>query len=228
MSVERGLQRTTTLPALRWVLAPNRVRAPANHVAVPRPPRPPSQGRPLVRRSAAPASPSGSVQRGVWFRHPSSKLPNRRRASSTYHVLVIPSEPDAPRWPEDFPIGCPPSDSFRPTSLSAYRFVRSRPPASSDFVRPIDLPRKTQVPADKLCDYYALSIYTDERDIPVAREFIPGFLKKLVARGELTSESGVCKRDPMQFGASPPMESHHNWWIPVSVNPVPLFRVVDA
>lgn len=133
-------------------------------------------------------------------------------------------------FPSDIPDNCPPSSAFDPNGLVVHRFVKSVPPTPQDFVRPVDLPRKQPIPTNELCAYAALSVFADEADIPNAREFIPGFRKRRVVSAKLTSATGVILNTP----SSPPLNpelvlsSHHDLWLYVGVDPLPMFDVVSA
>jgi hypothetical protein len=128
-------------------------------------------------------------------------------------------------WPGDLPADCPPEGAAEQEIL-VYRFVKADPLAAADFERPIDKPRKTEPTEAEVCELCALSVFTDADDLPVARKFIPGFKKKLVAAAEVTDGHGVLEQAPTECQGSPTMTSHHNWWLPEGFDPLPLFTVV--
>lgn len=129
-------------------------------------------------------------------------------------------------WPEDLPEVCPPPDAA-PATVTAYRLVRSNPPAPEDFIRPIDGPRKYPLDPDAPCGPFALSIFVDPADVPVAKQWIPGFKKRHAAVRTLTPAHGVVKQEPLNNPKWPLMESHHDWWVPRTVDPYIGFTVVD-
>lgn len=131
------------------------------------------------------------------------------------------------RWPEGMPAGCPPSEAH-PATLEAYRLVNSNPPTDGDFLRPIDKPCKSPTSAEEACSNYALSVFTDPGDIGLARQFIPGFKKKLAAAGRIEPEHGLVKQTPLDsFKDKPVLHSHHDWWVPEGYDPKLSFAVVS-
>lgn len=126
-------------------------------------------------------------------------------------------------WPDGLPDSCPPPDAD-PAGMTVYRFVKSDPPASADFARPIDNPNRKRPPGEDTCDLCALSVFASEADISTARAYIPGFKKRLVAVADIKDEHGVTKRDPIDQIDWPKMESHHNWWVPTGVDVKLLFQ----
>lgn len=129
-------------------------------------------------------------------------------------------------WPDDLPADCPPAEAEEVERV-VYRFVKAEPLTVDDFARPIDKPRKTPPAADEMCEMCALSVFADTADLPVARQFIPGFKKKRVAEGTVTADDGVMQCTPTTVAGSPMMSSHHDWWVPEGVDPLPKFTVVN-
>jgi hypothetical protein len=129
-------------------------------------------------------------------------------------------------WPEDIPAQCPPDDASPMTTI-VYRFVKKDPPSEEDFSRPIDKPRKAQPSADEVCSLFALSVFTEADDIPIARQLIPGFKRRLVAEGRITPNDGVMKPEPIADFGQAVIRSHHDWWLPRDHNPLPAFAMVD-
>jgi hypothetical protein len=129
------------------------------------------------------------------------------------------------RWPEGMPAGCPPSEAH-PATLEAYRLVNSNPPTDGDFLRPIDKPCKSPTSAEEACSNYALSVFTDPGDIGLARQFIPGFKKKLAAVGHIEPEYGVVLQAPFSPNDLAVLHSHHDWWVTEGHDPKTGFAVV--
>jgi len=130
-------------------------------------------------------------------------------------------------WPDDMPADCPPAGATEP-DVVVYRFVKADPLVPADFDRPIDKPRKAEPSDDELCELSALSVFTDVSDVPIARKFIPGFKKKLVALAQLNAGHGLVEQAPTACEGSPTMDSHHNWWVPEGLDPLTLFTLVEV
>lgn len=128
-------------------------------------------------------------------------------------------------WPQDMPTGCPPPEATE-ADLTVYRLVKFNPPEPVDFDRPIDKPRRQPPEPEELCGLCALSVFADPADVPIAREFIPGFSKRLAAEGRITPDHGVIAHTPTTVNAAL-LQSHHDWWVPIGVDPMPAFSVVD-
>jgi hypothetical protein len=128
------------------------------------------------------------------------------------------------QWPDDTPSECPPRDAA-PLSAKVYRFTKSSPPLAADFRRPIDnVHGSTEV--DAACDDYSLSVLTDADDIPKYREYVAGFRKRRVAEATLDDTHGVLLSTP-NTGIPVHALSHHDWWVPVNVDPLTFFEATQ-
>lgn len=128
-------------------------------------------------------------------------------------------------WPTDFPPGCPPDD-VDPAEGVFYRFVRHEPPTPDDFKRPIDTPRYRGEEYKDRCELYALSVYSLIEDAKRAQDLIPAMSKRLIARGDLSPAHGVVSNTPDKHPTEV-LWSHHDWWVPLGVEPSPAFAVVS-
>ena len=92
----------------------------------------------------------------------------------------------------------------------------------------MDLPRKQPPAAEELCAHAALSIFADVADIPIAKEFVPGFKNRKIARAVLQPHMGVVLNTPSKLPLHPNvvLKSHHDWWVYVSFNPISAFQVI--
>lgn len=129
-------------------------------------------------------------------------------------------------WPSDIPTDCPPADADH-VQMVVYRFVKGSPPTQDDFTRPIDRPRKVLPAEEERCSLFALSVFADSEDIPVARRYIPGFKKRRIVQGTIEPGDGVVLNSPTEIGGSPSMNSHHDWWVAEGIDPLPKFSIVD-
>ena len=127
-------------------------------------------------------------------------------------------------WPDDTPDDCPP-ESATPQELVVYRFTKAKLPADLDFSRSIDTIRGREV-EEVQCDDFSLSVLADANDIPLYRKFVPGFKRKCVAVATLNKSHGMLLNSP-NLEIEEPAVSHHDWWVPVGVDPLPLFTSVE-
>src|SRR5260370_1677300 len=98
--------------------------------------------------------------------------------------------------------------------------MKNAPPSVVSFRRPRGSPRRPPFRDDQLCRASALSLYADIDDVGVARELIPGFRKKLVARGVLGPTQGVLQSNPTRLSSS-----HTSWFSPADTTFEGLFPV---
>lgn len=123
-------------------------------------------------------------------------------------------------WPDDMPTQCPP-ESAAPQEMTVFRFTKSSPPTPLDFQRPVDLPNN-RPDAMNPCTDFALSVLTDETDIELMRKIVPGMAKRHVSRALIRREHGLFLNSPiLEFGD--PIESHFDWWVPISMDPLAIF-----
>jgi hypothetical protein len=111
--------------------------------------------------------------------------------------------------------------------MTVFRFVKNSPPIADDFSRPIDNPNRQPKEEDDPCALCALSVLGDPDEIPVFQDLIPGFKKRAVARGDISAADGVVKNSPIE-SCEPPITSHHDWWVPLDIDPAPNFEVVGS
>lgn len=107
-------------------------------------------------------------------------------------------------WPRFFPADCPP-DSAPLASGSAYRLVRSNPPAAADFQSYAE--RGVKPDDGDECKACALSVYRGLDDILALRRTAKGFRRRSIAEGPLSVGS-------LAHTPSTPTSTHHSWWIP--------------
>jgi hypothetical protein len=110
-------------------------------------------------------------------------------------------------WPCFFPVDCPPADASAANG-NLYRFVKNNPPNGIDFTTYRELDRELS------CKACGLSVYIKLDDAHAARDAVPGFRKRNIAKLSLPLPKGKLKPTP-----SRPGDGHHTWWIPSGVNP---------
>lgn len=109
--------------------------------------------------------------------------------------------------------------------VTVYRFTKTNPPTERDFVRFVDTPKVN--PEDRLhCDSYSISVLADASDIPRYRKFVAGFSNRRIAEARLDESHGVLLNTP-NIDIQEPAQSHHDWWVPVDIDPLPLFSGVE-
>jgi hypothetical protein len=123
-------------------------------------------------------------------------------------------------WHSDLPDGCPPP-GVQAADGDFYRLVKNNPPLPADFLRPRDGNRMFGV--DELCLASSHSIFGDMADARKAIEVVPGFRKRLIARGALLAHMGVTLATPASTG-----KSHTSWWVPVGIEPAGSFSVIQS
>jgi hypothetical protein len=104
-------------------------------------------------------------------------------------------------FPNDWPTGCPPSDSETASGV-VYRIVNSDPVQNSDFLSQFELGRAMN--PDE-CLRRSLSVYTALADAEHRRRLTPK-LGRLVARATLDESHGKMKHTGGQ------KSSHTEWW----------------
>lgn len=123
------------------------------------------------------------------------------------------------QWASHFPEDCPPAAAVSP-SHTVFRFVRTERPAACDFESHVArFPEKT---FEDHCDACGLSTYTDLDEVRRAQDRVPGMRKKKIAMGTLENGHGRILATPAPSGAS-----HHSWWLPAGLDPLPLFEVIS-
>lgn len=127
------------------------------------------------------------------------------------------------QWSDYFPPNCPPKDAREP-SEQVYRLIQEDFPTTDDFLTVRQLYPNRQFPeSEKECRACAISIFTSRNDVTVHRR--TGRFKNMkVAVANLTPDSGRIKHTP-SLGTK---NSHHSWWVPVSVEAWSLFQAVDV
>jgi hypothetical protein len=148
-------------------------------------------------------------------------MDHRRRIGIQFDVSVY---SPAFSWPDDTPTNCPPQNAT-PKDMTVFRFTKNEVPAESDFSRTIDTIRGPTT-EDAQCDDFSLSVLADVSDIPIYRKFVPGFKRKRVAVATLNKSHGLLLSSP-NLEIEEPAHSHHDWWVPIGVNPLPLFTGVE-
>jgi hypothetical protein len=123
-------------------------------------------------------------------------------------------------WPSDLPERCPPL-GVQAADGNFYRLVKNDPPRPADFLRPRDGGRMFS--DDQLCQASSLSVFGDLADARRAIEIVPGFRRRLIARGTLEAHMGVTLAAPASSG-----KSHTSWWIPVGIEPATSFSVIQS
>lgn len=99
------------------------------------------------------------------------------------------------------PENCPPADAVA-VAGDVIRFVRSDPPTGADFRTYADDGKTGNDP----CMACALSVLRRLQDVPIARQAIPWFKKRLVAKATLDATYGVVKQ-------SGPHKFHFSFWV---------------
>jgi hypothetical protein len=120
---------------------------------------------------------------------------------------------------DHYPQDCPPSDAKPTANNVAFRFL------SKDAVSVTDKDFMSYYDKEKYqmsCQARGLSIYTNEEGVAKARNLIPGFKKRKVAKGILEPDMGMLKNTPSKI------ENHHTWWVALSPPKTPesLFNLV--
>jgi hypothetical protein len=101
-----------------------------------------------------------------------------------------------------------------------YRFLDDKRPAAQHYltVRELEPHRSFKKDLEKECRACSLSVFTDKEEVVRIQRLVPRW-RVPVAEGKLDSTSGVVKHTP-SLGTN---NSHHSWWIPVTVKAWNLF-----
>ena len=118
------------------------------------------------------------------------------------------------RYPDHYPLGCPPDDAF-PATMLVYRVCSPDMKSPDDFLSHYD---RNPVRFTK-CEHRSLSVFTNPEDavkLIASSERYEGFV---IYKGFTQEESGVIKHSPQKY------RSHHDWWIYRDVDVRSLFTL---
>ena len=117
-----------------------------------------------------------------------------------------------PKWAEDLPKGCPPSDAFDAESRDYYRLVETVPPTERDFWSHRKLYPTKAFRTDE-CVARSVSLFATMDACGQAAK-LPSLKKKHTVTIALPPGSGVLK----QTGRS---LDHFSWWRADGFDPIP-------
>ena len=127
---------------------------------------------------------------------------------------------DGSSFPEHFPIGCPPANA-NPCDAKVYRFVRSDPPTSADFLSQF---AERNFTGKAVCNHCSLSIFgslsTAEIRLRDLHDKYPGKnYHRFIAEGQVIPEHG-------KTALANKATDHSELWLYKGVDVVPIFEVV--
>lgn len=126
------------------------------------------------------------------------------------------------KWPDYYPDNCPPAEA-EPASGIVYHLVQYNPPQVEDFVTYYqEDPNFFQSNPHLICKGCGVSVYTDLKDIRRLKKRYKKFKNRQIAEGNLNPTLGVMKHTP-----SNRRKSHYTWWVPVGVEFVDIFKVIN-
>lgn len=127
-------------------------------------------------------------------------------------------------FPKYFPDQCPPAESSE-ASGTFYRAVEGNPTVESDFVPYWLLKPQNQeiwITSGKACESCGLSLSANIDDLKRKMLVVPSIRNMNIAEGALEANMGKIKPTPSAMD-----NSHHTWWVPISVKDASeFFRIV--
>lgn len=125
---------------------------------------------------------------------------------------------DKPRFPREWPTGCPPSEATAAKGI-VYRTCDGSPPSQEDFKSYLELGK---APKACPCLRAGVSVFRDLHDaVHHASQFRR--MAGLVSTGELRPEHGKTKPTPSK-NTGP---SHTTWWPVEGLDRASIFRIVS-
>lgn len=109
------------------------------------------------------------------------------------------------KWPDHFPVQCPPSHSAE-ASGSLFRFINGRTPALRDFLSHYERDPNANVDHDP-CLARGLSVLKTYEDCNIMRKGVPALRKKRIAMGKPQEASGLLAGTPSRT-----CQGHCTWW----------------
>jgi hypothetical protein len=128
--------------------------------------------------------------------------------------------PNSYRFPAHYPAGCPPVDT---ELCDDYLYLvphADRLPRKKDFRSYFDRGLGRDLPDSEGCSLRGVSIHQDIADLERILKLYPGKAERCVVKLRLPGGHGIVKHTPSAEGG----DSHHDWWIPVGVDPSTYFE----
>lgn len=120
------------------------------------------------------------------------------------------------KWPDYFPIQCPPNNAVA-TEKTVFRLVLNEPPSDSDFLSYKEEDKDGMWPG-KECEACGVSVYNSyKRADETKRKYKSKFKLHNIAKGTIKPEAGVVKRT----GGG----GHFTWWIYPGTTVAHLFNI---
>lgn len=117
-------------------------------------------------------------------------------------------------FPSDYPKDCPPEPRNEELSGTYYRVVpNSNKTDSHHFKSQHELGQMKKLELTEACGRRAVSMFSDYKEAVALSKQVPT-LGKYVACLILKGGHGIVHKDHSGFG-----KTHHDWWIPIGVNP---------
>jgi hypothetical protein len=95
-----------------------------------------------------------------------------------------------------------------------------RPPRRRDFRSFFDRGLGRDLPESEGCSLRAVSVHKDIADLHHILQLYPKKAERCVVKMNLRGGHGLVEYTPSDEGG----KSHHDWWIPIGVNPCEFFE----
>jgi hypothetical protein len=137
-------------------------------------------------------------------------------------VTVEPTDGLRFGYPNHYPSGCPP-DPYTELPGSYYRMIRGPDKAeAADFQSYFERNWRPQDERTQPCQRRAVSIFSKEADAVATLKQFPNLPFRYILKLRLSGSHGIVHRSSANGG------SHHDWWIPLGVEPLRMGEEVSG